>query len=314
MRSKIIIVCVVLLFLLGGVYLAMGDKVIELTQKPMTAETNQGEVVNPDPQEKEAEVNLYYANRKYIETGDENLEKFVPVKRKIKYGKVSLAEASVRELQNEPGVDGLTTGIPKDVKLIGVESKEDTAYVNFSRQGLNGSSLQEMMTINQIVNTLTGIEGISSVQFLVDGKKVDSLMEHADVRGPFYKRVEIKLDELQLGDMKLYTKKDDFISKFGQPLAASLEYDGNMEYLEYEGFRVGISGGEAVEISTTSEKYATPSGIKVGDSFKQVMDVYGEPSTKHIDTLNYKVGPEYELLHITIEDGKVTEIRINLAC
>lgn len=183
MKRKTAITILVLVLLIGSVYAATASNLWDKIGVNNTK--NSGQVISPEPQEKEMEINLYYANKKYVETGDENLEQVLPLKKKVKYGTVSLAEAAVKELFNDPETGGLSTEI-KDVKLIGVEVKGEIAYVNFSSQGLNGSSLQEMMLINQIVSTLTGLEGINKVQFLVDGKQADTLMGHADVREPIY--------------------------------------------------------------------------------------------------------------------------------
>ncbi len=184
MKRKTTIAILTLLLLVGSVYAATATNLWEKIGKNNV--NNSGQVISTEPQEKEMEINLYYANNKYVETGDETLDKVLPLKKKVKYGVVSLAEAAVKELLNDPGTEGLSTEIPKDVKLIGVEVKGEMAYVNFSSQGLNGSSLQEMMLINQIVNTLTHLEGINKVQFLVDGIQADTLMGHADVREPMY--------------------------------------------------------------------------------------------------------------------------------
>lgn len=275
---------------------------------------NKGQILNPEPQGYEKEVNLYYANDKYIETGDEKLERVLPIKKKVKYGAVPLAEVVVRELFNNPGVEGLSTGIPEGVKLLGVEVEKGRAYVNFSSDGMHGASLQEMITVDQIVKTLTGLEEVKSVQFLVDGKVTDSLMGQLDTRDPIYVKKNVKTEELQLGEMKLHTGKDEFIQQFGQPLSTKAEQNGTVEKLEYAGFKVTITNGKVSEISTDSDRYSTPSGVKVGDSYEKVLDTYGEPSSSKKGILNYQVGLESELLHVTIIDGKVAEIRINLAC
>ena len=58
----------------------------------------ENEVVEPSPETNEKEVTLYFANKKYVETGDEKQEKLIAEKRVIKYGDISIEEAIVREL------------------------------------------------------------------------------------------------------------------------------------------------------------------------------------------------------------------------
>lgn len=310
MKTKIVLIMVLALLIVGGgiVYVA-GNVLAPRDSNPSTVGNK---VINPEPQEKETEVNLYYVNSKYIETGDESLAKTLPVKKKIKYGKVPFAEAVVKELFKDPGIEGLSAGVPQSANLLGVEVEGDTAYVNFASQGLNGGSTAETIVIEQITKTLFGLEGISRVQFLKDGKKADDLMGHIDVRKPFIE--EMTVNELQLGDIKLYTKRDEFLKKYGEPLATKIEQNGIVEKLEYQDFKVTITDKEVSEIVAASGKYPTTRGLKVGDSLEQVLNLHGEPSSKHGDIWSYKIGPEYELLHIKISNGKVIEIRIHLAC
>lgn len=143
------------------------------------------EIVDPTPKTDSQEVVLYFANEKYIETGDESLEKMVEEKREIDYGDVSLEEAIVKELMKGPETEGLTTSIPDTVKLLGVEISNGTVFVNFAQDGLFGGSLQEGLTIGQIVNSLLELDSVGQVQFLVDGEKVETLMGHYSTMEPF---------------------------------------------------------------------------------------------------------------------------------
>lgn len=143
------------------------------------------EVVEPTPVANSKEVTLYFANKKYIETGDESLEKLIPEKRVIEYGNSSLEEAVVRELMNGPKSDQLSSGIPTTAKLLGVEVADGTAFVNFVQEGMFGGSMQEIFTINQIVKSLIELDSIDRVQFLLDGKKAESLMGHFEISEPF---------------------------------------------------------------------------------------------------------------------------------
>lgn len=139
---------------------------------------------NESGQQDEAEVTLYFANNEFVTTGDDSLQKVIPVKKTVKYGPVSLEEAAVRELMKDPGVDGLSTGIPQEMELLSVRVEDDIAFVDLANKNLNGGSLQELMTINQIVQTLTEFPNIKKVRFLVDGKQTETLMGHIDTSRP----------------------------------------------------------------------------------------------------------------------------------
>ena len=143
------------------------------------------QVVEPTPKTDEEEVVLYFANKEYIDTGDESLEKLIPEKRVVKYGDISLEEVIVKELMKGPKKDDLSTVIPSSIKLLGVEVSDGTAFVNFAQEGLFGGSMQEDFTITQIVNSLLELDNIERVQFLIDGEKAESLMGHIDISEPF---------------------------------------------------------------------------------------------------------------------------------
>ncbi|NLM20229.1 MAG: GerMN domain-containing protein [Peptococcaceae bacterium] len=157
------------------------------TPKNESLSGQQEQTADPSPQTEEKEVALYFVNNEYVQTGNEDLEKLIPEKRIIEYGTISLEEAVVRELLKGTESEELSTGIPSTVKLLGVEVTDSTAYVNFAAEGLNGGSFQEMMTIEQIIQTLTDLETVDSVQFLVDGEKAETLMGHMSIADPFTK-------------------------------------------------------------------------------------------------------------------------------
>jgi len=305
--KRIIVVLILLLIILSGVYFIMKQNTGKVgVQPPQSGQISK----------QEKEVTLYYSNTKYAETADESLEKVLPIKKKIILDSKSIYAAVLNELKNDPvGVEGLKTQIPKNAKLLGVEVKEGIAYVDFSSEGLNGGSLQEMLAIAQIVKTLTEMEGIKGVQFLVDGSKTDMFMGHADISKPFYKMIEIKLAELDIGGMKLNVKRQDFVKAFGNPQKATLSKNKRKELLEYPDFKATISNGVTYEVTTTSDKKQTPSGIKVGDGKQKVVDTYGEASSimstddGKVEKYTYQVGNE-GLLDIEITNEKVSKIGI----
>lgn len=146
----------------------------------------ENEVVDPSPKTESKEVTLYFSNKEYVETGDESLEKLGTEKRVVEYGDISLEESIVRELIKGPeDTEKFSTGIPSSAKLIGVEVAEGTAFVNFAREGMYGGSLQETFTIFQIVGSLLELDSVDRVQFLIDGKKDESLMGHYSIEEPF---------------------------------------------------------------------------------------------------------------------------------
>ncbi|MEY8304625.1 GerMN domain-containing protein [Anaerosalibacter bizertensis] len=132
----------------------------------------------------EKEVTLYFVNKKYIETGDESLEKLIPEKRVVKYDEMPIEEAIVRELMKGTEDDSISTVIPSSVELIDVKVSDKTAFVNFKQEGLHGGSLEERFTLDQIIKSLIELESVDKVQFLIDGQKAETLMGHLDISEP----------------------------------------------------------------------------------------------------------------------------------
>jgi spore germination protein GerM len=89
----------------------------------------------------------------------------------------------------------LVSAIPPDVKLRDVYLTErGDAFVDLSAELTAkhpGGSLDEIFTVYSIVNALTvNLPAITRVQILVDGKEVDSLAGHVDLRHPLAKSLE----------------------------------------------------------------------------------------------------------------------------
>lgn len=135
-------------------------------------------IVDPEPEGETVELSLYFANSEYIQTGDENLEKLLVERRKVTLTNQSPAETAMQELIKGPQQQEMSGVIPSRIDLIEVEVADNTAYVNFSSANMGGGSLEEVMLVSSVIMTLTELEDIDSVQFLVDGKKPETLMGH----------------------------------------------------------------------------------------------------------------------------------------
>ena len=89
----------------------------------------------------------------------------------------------------------LVTAIPPDTKLrdVFVTDRGD-AFVDLSGEvgaRHSGGALDELLTIYTIVNSLTvNLPAITRVQILIDGKEVDTLAGHVDLRHPLAKSLQ----------------------------------------------------------------------------------------------------------------------------
>ena len=83
----------------------------------------------------------------------------------------------------------LTSAVPEGTTLLGLYiSDRGDAFVDLSREVSTehqGGSLDELLTIYAIVNTLTvNLPTVQAVQILIEGREVDTLAGHVDLRRP----------------------------------------------------------------------------------------------------------------------------------
>ena len=71
--------------------------------------------------------------------------------------------------------------------MLSVSVVDHVAYVNFSKEFRTkhwGGTTGESHTIYSVVNSLTELDGIDKVQFLLDGDNMDSLAGHMETSEP----------------------------------------------------------------------------------------------------------------------------------
>lgn len=132
---------------------------------------------------------LYFANEEYVETGNEEIDRMIRMDdfnfqceegRQYFY----LINVALRTVPEE--LTGADTCIDDKIVVNDVIVEDGIATVDLASGKMNGGSLTEAFVISQIVESLfASFEEVNRVQFLVDGKKAESLMGHFDVRGPF---------------------------------------------------------------------------------------------------------------------------------
>jgi hypothetical protein len=125
---------------------------------------------------------LFYAN----ETGDG----LVGVEREVPQADDIAAQArNILERQLEPAPSPLLQVVPEATRVRTVFVIDGgTAYVDLTGEVASthpGGSLDELLTVYAIVDALTvNLPSVTSVQILIDGKEVDTLAGHVDLRRP----------------------------------------------------------------------------------------------------------------------------------
>jgi hypothetical protein len=115
------------------------------------------------------------------------------VERDVPYGEG--ADEQAREIiaaQIAPVAEPLVSAVPPGTTLRAVfVTTSGDAYVDLSREARAahpGGTVNELLTVYTIVNALTmNLPAVNAVQVLVDGKEVDTLAGHVDLRHPLAK-------------------------------------------------------------------------------------------------------------------------------
>lgn len=141
----------------------------------------------PAPSGRKIKARLFYVA--------EDGTRLTSVERDVAYGEG--AEEQAREIvsaQIAPVVEPLVSAIPPGTTLRAVFiTKSGDAYVDVSREARTahpGGTVDELLTVYTLVNALTvNLPAVTSVQVLVDGKEVDTLSGHVDLRRPLAKNL-----------------------------------------------------------------------------------------------------------------------------
>jgi spore germination protein GerM len=119
------------------------------------------------------------------------------VERDVPYGEGTLQQArEIVAAQVAPAAEPLLSAIPTGTTVRALFLTEGgEAYVDFSREivsGHTGGTADELLTIYTIVHALTeNLPAVTGVQLLVDGKEVDTLAGHVDLRNPLGKNLAL---------------------------------------------------------------------------------------------------------------------------
>jgi len=141
----------------------------------------------PPPPGRKIKARLFYV-------ADDGM-RLTGVERDIAYGAGATAQArEIIAAQVAPVVEPLVSAVPAGTALRAVFLTEGgEAYVDLSREVVSahpGGTLNELLTVYTIVNALTvNLPAVTAVQVLVDGKEVETLAGHVDLRQPLAKNL-----------------------------------------------------------------------------------------------------------------------------
>lgn len=159
----------------GTVLGSMGpdDVVLDFTQKQIQKVTKN--------------VTFYFA--------DQAGEFLVPVEYEVSLNSDEQIEKTILNLLIQgPEDKTLVRTIPEETKVKNVYINEGVCYVDLSEEFITkhmGGSTAEMLTIYSIVNTLTDLDNINKVQFLIEGSKRPEFKGHLEFDGLFQRNFDL---------------------------------------------------------------------------------------------------------------------------
>jgi spore germination protein GerM len=135
--------------------------------------------------ERQIKARLFYVS--------EDGRKLTSMERDVRYAEHPVDQArALVEAQLAPVAEPIVSAVPAGTKLRALFlTKEGEAFVDLSGEvsaSHGGGVLDELLTVYTIVHALTAnMPAITAVQVLVDGKEVDTLAGHVDLRRPLLK-------------------------------------------------------------------------------------------------------------------------------
>jgi spore germination protein GerM len=155
---------------------------------PAPAASTPPPAATPAAPERRINATLYYVS--------EDGMALVGVQREVPFGETVLQQAEqIVRAQLAPAPPPLVSAIPDGTALRAFYITErGDAFVDVSmdaRTNHTGGALDELFTVYTIVDALTvNLPAITRVQILIEGREVDTLAGHVDLRNPLQKNLQ----------------------------------------------------------------------------------------------------------------------------
>jgi spore germination protein GerM len=185
-RRKLVIGAIAILAIAGGWWLIARFSSRRTSTAPVAPTTTASAAVAADA--RKITATLYFVS--------EDGMSLVGVHREVPFGETVLDQAKhivASQLAVAPGP--LVSAIPSETTLRALYLTErGDAFVDLSadaRTRHTGGALDELFTVYAIVNALTtNLPAVKRVQILIEGKEVDTLAGHVDLRHPLQKNLK----------------------------------------------------------------------------------------------------------------------------
>jgi spore germination protein GerM len=184
MSRRLVAGAVALAAIAGGWWLAVRSRATPSAPSPAAAPATAGSASAA----RKITATLYYVS--------EDGMSLVGVQREVPYGEGVLEQArQIVTMQLSAAPAPLVSAIPHGATLRALYlTDRGDAFVDLSAEARtmhSGGALDELFTVYSIVNALTtNLPAVTRVQILVDGKEVDTLAGHVDLRHPLQKNMK----------------------------------------------------------------------------------------------------------------------------
>ncbi len=110
-----------------------------------------------------------------------------------------IAKYILEQLIAGPKKEGLSPTVPPETKILGdVKTEDGTCYINLSNDYMSrNNALGELLLTNifSVVNSITELEDVNKVQFLIEGEKIDNFKNVVDLSMPVLRNRDYILKE-----------------------------------------------------------------------------------------------------------------------
>lgn len=186
MMRRILVIAVLFIAIAAGALLVLTRA--RWSGGPATRASAATAPTPPAPPGRKIKARLFYVT-------DDGL-RLTGVERDVPFGEGTVQQARhIVEAQIAPVTEPLVSAIPPGTKLRALfVTERGEAYVDLSREVVTahgGGSIDELLTIYTVVDTLTAnLPAVTAVQLLVDGKEIQTLAGHVDLRRPLAQNLD----------------------------------------------------------------------------------------------------------------------------
>ena len=159
------------------------SSITEVSSTSQETSVTSQETENNNSSNGEVTINVYYSDQ----TGE-----YLIGEARILSGGSKYVDA-ISEMMKEPIDSSLVKLIPESTKINSVTVKDGMANVDLSKNFVDDKwpgETVDILVIYSIVNTLTEFPDVNSVEFYIDGVRLE-IFGQLDVKGPLFRRIDL---------------------------------------------------------------------------------------------------------------------------